>query len=171
MNDASESRDLVPAESTSLPAVETRRADRPIVVPAIVATAGDGAARRFLEFFAVTIDNPNTRAAYFHACRRFFAWCDRREDIVDLVDVEPMHVAAYIRGLGSRPSSSTSPRSACCSIGSSSARWSQPIRRMRCAGRSTSSRPARPRRSRPTKPVSCSTPSISAPLLVCATGR
>ena len=69
-------------------------------MPAIVAAAGDGAARRFLEFFAVTIDNPNTRAAYFHACRRFFAWCDRREDIEELVDIEPMHVAAYIRGLG-----------------------------------------------------------------------
>ena len=69
-------------------------------MPAIVAAGGDRAARRFLEFFAVTIDNKNTRAAYFHACRRFFAWCDRREDIEELVDIEPMHVAAYIRGLG-----------------------------------------------------------------------
>ena len=69
-------------------------------MPAIVAAAGDGAARRFLEFFAVTIDNPNTRAAYFHACRRFFAWCDRREDIAELADIEPMHVAAYIRAPG-----------------------------------------------------------------------
>ena len=48
------------------------------VVPAIVAAAGDKAARRFLEFFAVTIENPNTRQAYFHACRRFFDWCDRK---------------------------------------------------------------------------------------------
>jgi hypothetical protein len=86
---------------------ETRRARR-TVVPAIVAAAGDGAARRFLEFFAVTIDNPNTRAAYFHGRRRFFAWCDRREfawcdrreDIEELVDIEPMHAAAYIRGRG-----------------------------------------------------------------------
>ena len=60
------------------PLIETRRAGG-TVVPAIVAAAGDGAARRFLEFFAVTIDNQNTRAAYFHACRRFFAWCDRRD--------------------------------------------------------------------------------------------
>jgi hypothetical protein len=96
-------------------------------VPAIVAAAGDNAMRRYLEFFAVTIDNPNTRAAYFHACRRFFAWCDRRDDIAELVDIEPMHVAAYIRGLAisagsarisrDRPSSSTSQRSACCSTG------------------------------------------------------
>src|SRR5208282_3450651 len=98
MESDSDSRDLVPAESASLPAIETRRPDG-TVVPAIVAAAGDKAARRFLEFFAVTIDNPNTRAAYYHACRRFFDWCDRREDIAELVDIEPMHVAAYIRGL------------------------------------------------------------------------
>src|SRR3984957_13227780 len=99
MNDASESTDLVPVESPPLPAVEARRGGG-AVVPAIVAAAGHGAARRFLEFFAVPIDNPNTRAAYFHACRRFFAWCDRREDIAELVDIEPMHVAAYIRAMG-----------------------------------------------------------------------
>jgi hypothetical protein len=97
MNDASESTELVTVESGAL--IETRAAGGTIV-PAIVAAAGENAMRRFLEFFAVTIDNPNTRAAYFHACGRFFAWCDRREDIEELVDIEPMHVAAYIRGLG-----------------------------------------------------------------------
>ena len=97
MESDGESTELVTVESGAL--IETRRGDG-AVVPAIVAAAGDGAARRFLEFFAVTIDNPNTRAAYFHACRRFFAWCDRREDIDELVDIEPMHVAAYIRALG-----------------------------------------------------------------------
>ena len=56
--------------------------------------------RRSLEFFAVKIDNKNTRDAYLHACRRFFAWCDRHKDIEELADIEPMHVAAYIRGLG-----------------------------------------------------------------------
>ena len=100
MNDASESKSLTPVESGSLTAGETRRAGSSVVVPAIVAAGGDKAARLFLEFFAVTIDNPNTRAAYFHACRRFFAWCDRREDIGELADIEPMHVAAYIRALG-----------------------------------------------------------------------
>jgi hypothetical protein len=33
-------------------------------VPAIIADAGDGAAKRFLEFFTANIRNPNTRAAY-----------------------------------------------------------------------------------------------------------
>ena len=75
----------------------TRPADAARLVPAIVAAAGDKAARRFLEFFAVTIENPNTRAAYFHACRRFFAWCERKA-LDELVAIEPMHVAAYVRG-------------------------------------------------------------------------
>src|ERR1700690_3006194 len=100
MNDACESKALVTVESGSLPTGETRRGGRAGVLPAIVPAGGDKAVRLFLEFFGVTIDNPNTRAAYFHACRRFFAWCDRREDIAELVDIEPMHVAAYIRALG-----------------------------------------------------------------------
>src|SRR5271170_8330454 len=100
MESDGDSRELLPAKSGPLPTNETRRADRAIVVPAIVAAGGDKAMRRFLEFFAVTIDNKNTRDAYLHACRRFFAWCDRREDIAELADIEPMHVAAYICGLG-----------------------------------------------------------------------
>jgi hypothetical protein len=98
MESETEPRDLVLTESGPLPTNETRAGVT--VVPAIVAAAGDQAMRRYLEFFAVTIDNPNTRAAYFHACRRFFAWCDPREDIEELADIEPMHVAAYIRALG-----------------------------------------------------------------------
>src|SRR6202795_1634194 len=53
-----------------------------------------------LEFFCVPIDNNKTGDAYLHACGRLFAWCDRRDDVAELADVEPMHVAAYIRGLG-----------------------------------------------------------------------
>lgn len=34
------------------------------VVPALVATAGDHARRRFLEFFTANIRNPHTRRAY-----------------------------------------------------------------------------------------------------------
>jgi hypothetical protein len=45
-----------------------------MLVPRIVADAGDQAARRFLEFFAATIRNKNTRLAYYHAAARFFAW-------------------------------------------------------------------------------------------------
>jgi len=95
MESDSESKALVPASDGAVPA-PAGTAD---VVPAIVAAAGARASRRFLEFFAVTIENPNTRAAYFHACRRFFAWCDAK-GLDELVAIEPMHVAAYIRALG-----------------------------------------------------------------------
>jgi site-specific recombinase XerD len=70
-----------------------------IIVPAIVADAGDQAARRFLEFFAATIRNKNTRIAYLHAVSRFFAWCEHHQ-LGQLADIEPLHVAAYIEALG-----------------------------------------------------------------------
>lgn len=46
------------------------------LVPRLISDAGEAAAKRLLEFFAVTIRNPNTRTAYVRACRQFFAWCD-----------------------------------------------------------------------------------------------
>lgn len=52
-------------------------------VPHLVAGAGDKAAQRFLEFFAVTIRN--TRSAYIRACDSFFAWCDAVAVIDELV--------------------------------------------------------------------------------------
>ena len=67
--------------------------ERP-TVPAIIADQGDHAARRFLEFFTVTIRNPNTRAAYAQAVGQFLRWCDARS--LGLRDIEPMAVAAYI---------------------------------------------------------------------------
>jgi integrase/recombinase XerD len=70
-----------------------------IVVPAIIADAGDRAARRFLEFFAATIRNKNTRMAYYRACVRFFDWCDEHR-LGRLEDIEPLHVAAYIETMG-----------------------------------------------------------------------
>jgi len=70
-----------------------------VVVPAIIADAGDAAARRFLEFFAATIRNRNTRTAYLHAASRFFAWCEHHR-LGQLADIEPLHVAAYIEVLG-----------------------------------------------------------------------
>lgn len=65
-----------------------------LTVPAIIADAGDNAARRFLEFFTAHIRNPNTRAAYAQAVGQFLRWCDGRK--LSLRDIEPMAVAAYI---------------------------------------------------------------------------
>jgi site-specific recombinase XerD len=68
------------------------------VVPRVIAGAGDAAARRFLEFFAATIRNKNTRMVYYRAAELLFAWCDRHR-IGELADIEPLHVAAYIEKL------------------------------------------------------------------------
>jgi hypothetical protein len=48
-----------------------------LAVPAAIAGAGDHAARRFLEFFAATIRNKNTRLAYYRAACNLFAWLRR----------------------------------------------------------------------------------------------
>ena len=84
-----------PAKAPRIPAA-IRAA---VVVPTMVADAGDPAARRYLEFFGVTIRNKNTRTAYLHAASRFFAWCEHHH-LGQLADIEPLHVAAYIEGLG-----------------------------------------------------------------------
>jgi site-specific recombinase XerD len=71
-----------------------------LTVPALIADAGDHAARRFLEFFAANIRNPNTRAAYAQAVRQFLDWCQARR--LGLRDIEPVAVAAYIESLQRR---------------------------------------------------------------------
>jgi len=62
-------------------------------VPAIIGRAGEAAAWRFVEFFAATIRNPNTRAAYAQAVAQFFAWCERHR-IQTLDGIRPVVVAA-----------------------------------------------------------------------------
>jgi site-specific recombinase XerC len=88
---------------TVVPAANSRKISRTVAasigVPAIVADAGDAAAKRFLEFFAVTIRNKNTRTAYLHATGRFFAWSEHHQ-LSALDEIEPLHVAAYIEVLG-----------------------------------------------------------------------
>jgi site-specific recombinase XerD len=65
------------------------------VVPVLVATAGDQAARRFLEFFAGTIRNLHTRRAYGRAVAEFLAWCEEC-GVASIADVQPLHVATWI---------------------------------------------------------------------------
>jgi integrase/recombinase XerD len=80
----------------------TRPIGERLTVPAIIADAGDSAARRFLEFFTANIRNPNTRAAYAQAVAQFLRWCERRR--LSLRDIEPIAVAAYIEShTGSDP--------------------------------------------------------------------
>jgi site-specific recombinase XerD len=59
------------------------------------------AARRFLEYFAANIRNPNTRRAYVRAILGFSDWC-HAQGLSEIVDIEPLHVAAFIEQLGER---------------------------------------------------------------------
>jgi site-specific recombinase XerD len=64
-------------------------------VPALLASAGERAGIRFLEFFASNIRNPNTRRAYAHAVGEFLAWC-AQVGVTSITAVQPLHVAAWI---------------------------------------------------------------------------
>ena len=68
----------------------------PLATPAVFAR-DERTARRFWEFFAAGIRNRNTRQAYLTAVRRFGDWCALRG--VELADVGPMVVAAYVEDL------------------------------------------------------------------------
>jgi integrase/recombinase XerD len=69
----------------------------PLPVPAIIADAGDKASEHFLEFFAATIRNKNTRAAYVQAVAQFCRWCEQHE--LRLAAIRPLHMSAYIEGM------------------------------------------------------------------------
>ena len=66
-------------------------------VPALFAPT-QKAAKRFLEYFAANIRNSNTRRAYVRAVLTFAAWCEA-QDLTEIVDIEPVHVAAFIEQL------------------------------------------------------------------------
>jgi site-specific recombinase XerD len=76
---------LLPASSGGFP------------VPAIIADAGHKASEHFLEFFAATIRNKNTRAAYMQAVAQFCRWCE--EHGLQLSSIRPLHMSAYIEAL------------------------------------------------------------------------
>jgi len=68
-------------------------------IPHLIGREGPDAAKRFKEFFAATIRNKNTRAAYARAIRQFFDWCEDRS-FRTLDQIEPIVVAAYIEQHG-----------------------------------------------------------------------
>jgi site-specific recombinase XerD len=71
----------------------------PAAGPAVRADAE--AAQRFVEFFTAQIENDHTRKAYLNASRRFAGWC-QAHDLGDLAQVQPFHVAAFIKDLRDR---------------------------------------------------------------------
>ena len=86
------SEDLVPA--VARPPV-ARTGSAAMALPAVIVDAGPVAVERFLEFFAASIANGRTRAAYGRAVGRFLSWCAARG--LGLRAIAPLHVAAYIR--------------------------------------------------------------------------
>ncbi len=83
---------LVPAVARP-PAARTGSAG--MALPAVIVDAGPVAVERFLEFFAGSIANGRTRAAYGRAVGQFLSWCAARGP--GLRAIAPLHVAAYIR--------------------------------------------------------------------------
>jgi len=68
-------------------------------VAAVIAERGQHAGPRFVEFLTANIRNPNTHKAYYRAACEFFDWCDQAG--LGLLDIEPVHVAAWVESLGS----------------------------------------------------------------------
>lgn len=62
-------------------------------LPSLITNAGDKTTESFVEFFASTIPNKNTRVAYLHAVTQFSEWCEERR--IPLEGVSPIILAAY----------------------------------------------------------------------------
>jgi len=62
-------------------------------IPSLITDAGREATESFVEFFASTIPNKNTRVAYLHAVTQFSEWCQERQ--IPLKGVSPILLAAY----------------------------------------------------------------------------
>ena len=82
-------------------------ASRSALLPALIHNDGPQASRRYLEFFAAQLRNPNTRTAYARAATAFFAWCQDAAGVDQLVQIEPIHVAAWIESRATQVSTPT----------------------------------------------------------------
>ena len=76
------------------------------LAPAWLFAPTPAAKRRVIEFFTAQINNDHTRKAYLNAAREFAAWCEAR-GIGALSDVQPIHVAAYVKELQGKASAPT----------------------------------------------------------------
>jgi len=68
-----------------------------VILPPVIAHAGERAAERLIEFFTAHIRNPNTRRAYGRIAWNFFAWIDERN--IALEGITAVHVAAWVESL------------------------------------------------------------------------
>jgi site-specific recombinase XerD len=74
---------------------EILAADTELVLPALIAGAGDRAAERYVEFFTAQIRNPHTRRAYGRAAAEFLAWCEQKH-VPSVAAIKPTHVSTWI---------------------------------------------------------------------------
>ncbi|WP_166146286.1 site-specific integrase, partial [Methylosinus sp. RM1] len=65
------------------------------IIHALVAVAGERAQTRFWEFFVANIRNAHTRRAYGRSISDFLSWCEQR-GLASIVDIEPLHIGAYV---------------------------------------------------------------------------
>ncbi len=77
-----------------------------LALPSLIAVANAPAQLRFLEFFAANIRNAHTRRAYARAATEFLGWCADR-GVTAIAAVQPLHVAAWVEGLGREVSAPT----------------------------------------------------------------
>ena len=70
--------DQLPVPISRKRAIVKKRTPPQIVVPMLIADAGEQASWRYVEFFTANTRNPNTRRAYARACGSFLTWCEER---------------------------------------------------------------------------------------------
>jgi site-specific recombinase XerD len=70
----------------------------PGLVPARLFAPTPKAAKRVVEFFTAQINNDHTRKSYLNAARRFAQLCEAN-DLDELAEVQPFHVAAFVKEL------------------------------------------------------------------------
>ena len=86
--------DQLPVPISRKRAIVKKRTPPQIVVPMLIADAGEQASWRYVEFFTANIRNPNTRRAYARVCGSFLTWCEERG--LTLTQIRPHDVGAYI---------------------------------------------------------------------------
>ena len=88
-----------PDNAALIPLKEPRAIAGLAVKPPAVFLPSEKAGERFFGFFTAHIRNKNTQRAYYKTACRFSDWCQGR-GLLDLAQVKPPHVAAYIEMLG-----------------------------------------------------------------------
>jgi len=85
-------------QKTSFGGTQLTVAPAPALLLAPLFAPTSKAAQRFVEFFTAQINNDHTRRSYLNATRHFNQWCEAH-GLAHLADVQPFHVAAFVKDL------------------------------------------------------------------------